>query len=59
MKMKTVKEVSFSFSGIAGRVQVEGKSVLIHWAGKAFYLGAASAAMRSHVIKQLSIAGAL
>ena len=59
MKKKTVKEVSFSFSGIAGRALVEGKNVLIKWAGQRFHLATASVAMRSHVIKQLSIAGAL
>ncbi|HCI6421258.1 TPA: hypothetical protein NPP08_000827 [Klebsiella quasipneumoniae subsp. similipneumoniae] len=56
MKKKTV---DFVFSGVSGRAQVDGKSVLIHWAGQVFYLAAAAAAMRAHVIKQLSIAGAL
>lgn len=56
MKKKTV---DFVFSGVSGRAQVDGKSILIHWAGQVFYLAAAAAAMRAHVIKQLSIAGAL
>jgi hypothetical protein len=57
--MKKQASVNFVFSGVAGVAQVEGKQVFIKWAGRRFCLATAAQALRSYVIQQLSIAGAL
>ncbi|HCI6019568.1 TPA: hypothetical protein NPN74_001611 [Klebsiella quasipneumoniae subsp. quasipneumoniae] len=53
------QSVNFVFSGVTGLALVEGKNVFIQWAGRRFSLATAAQALRTYVIQQLSIAGAL
>lgn len=57
--MKKTASIDFVFSGVAGRALVEGKQVFIQWAGSKFSLATAAQALRTHVIQQLSISGAM